>query len=678
MLRQSQIQKPQPGSRLNLSRAVHLHQRGELAQAEKEYIAVLAAGQSHFEALHGLGVLQAQQGRYPEAFHNLFAAVKLQPGNVGALSNLGIVHAGLGRFTEALACYDGALALKPEFPEALANRGDVLRSLERPEEALESYDRAIALKPGVADIYNNRSGALRDLNRIQEALESCERALSLNPDHLDALNNRGCALQSLDRLAEAVACFDNALAVNPQFIPALINRGHALKNLGYAHQALVSYDRALALKSDCAEASDGKGLALMELGRLEEAKKAIEKAIEFAPRRAGFYYNLTTIMRMSPGDWRLHAMQGLAKDPLSLADSEQMFLQFALAKALADIGDHERSFQRLEHGNSLKRKQIAYEETPILNNLASTKTAFSDKMMRRRAGLGDPSDVPIFIVGMPRSGTTLVEQILAAHPKVFAAGETDDFAKAMLSCGGSIAEALRSPESVSHVPPDGWRKLGARYIERVRAFAPNAERIVNKLPDNFRLIGFIRLAFPNARIIHTRRDPIDTCLSCYSHLFTGYIPYAYELRELGRYYKAYEALTSHWRQILPRDGFLEVQYEQLVTDFEARTRRIISYCGLDWDERCLAFYQAERQVRTASVVQVRQPIYTHSIGRWRVYKRFLGPLIAELGQNVHLGDDLEVLPQSKRMPKLRAKIFERIWRAAPKTQAARSDSQSGE
>jgi tetratricopeptide (TPR) repeat protein len=677
MKRRSQIQKPQAGSSSNLSRAIHLHQRGEFAGAEEEYIAVLAANQNHFEALHGLGVLQAQRARYHEAFHKLSAAVKLRPNDVGALSNLGIALSNLGRFAEALTCYDRALALKPEFPEALTNRGDVLRSLKRPEEALESYDRAIALRPGAADIFNNRSGALRDLNRIQEALESCERALALKSDHLDALNNRGCALQSLNRFAEAIACFDDALAINPNFIPALINRGHALKDIGRAHEAIVAYDKALGLKSDCAEAHDGKGLALMELGRLEEAKKAIETAIEIAPRRAGFYYNLTTIARMSPHDPRLHVMQDLAKDLLPQADGEQMFLQFALARAFADIGDHERSFEHLERGNSLKRKQIAYDETSTLDNLKRTEAAFSDKMLRPQTGLGDPSDAPLFIVGMPRSGTTLVEQILAAHPKVFAAGETDDFAKAMLSCGGSMAETQNVPESVSQIPPGEWRKLGARYIERVRSYAPEAERLVNKLPDNFRLIGFIRLALPNARIIHMRRDPIDTCLSCYSRVFTGYIPYVYELGELGRYYNAYRSLTKHWREVLPESALLEVQYEKLVTDFEAQTRRIISYCGLDWDERCLSFYQYERQVRTASAVQVRQPIYTRSIGRWRAYKAFLDPLIAELGQTAQLVDDLALF-RPKPTRRLPTRIFESIWRGAPKTQSARSDSRSGE
>jgi tetratricopeptide (TPR) repeat protein len=673
MKHRSPRKNQEPGSSPGLNRAVQWHQVGKLDLAENEYVRVLRAQPDQFDALHGLGTLQAQQSRYGEALQNLSAAVKLRPNDIGALSNLGIAYANLGRSSEALSCYDRALALKPDFPEALANRGDALRSLKRPEEALDSYNRAVALSPGVADIFNNRSGAFRDLNRIQEALEDCERALALKPDHVGAHNNRGCALQNLNRLAEAIVCFDEALAIDPKFIPAHVNRGHVLKDSGRARAALDNYDKALALMPDCAEAHDGKGLALMELGRLEEAKQSIEKAVAISPRKAGFYYNLTTVMRIGPDDRRFHTMLDLAKAPQSLDGGEQIFLQFALAKTFAGIGDHERSFQHLERGNTLKRKQIIYNETPIIGSLKRIKKAFSIKTMQQYARLGDPSDAPLFIVGMPRSGTTLVEQILAAHPKIFAAGETDDFAKAMLACGGPIANGINFPESVSQTSPNAWRDLGERYIERVRSYAPDAERIVNKLPENFRLVGFIRLAFPNARIIHTRRHPVDTCLSCYSHLFTGYIPYAYDLGELGRYYKAYQTLTEHWRQILPPDAWLEVQYEKLVADFEPQARRIISHCGLDWDDRCLTFHQVERQVRTASAVQVRKPIYAESVGRWRPYKFFLDPLIAELGPSINLGDSFEWRSEPERTRQSPPRIFEKIWRFMARRQPIASN-----
>jgi hypothetical protein len=258
--------------------------------------------------------------------------------------------------------------------------------------------------------------------------------------------------------------------------------------------------------------------------------------------------------------------------------------------------------------------------------------------MRSNEGVGGPSRAPVFIIGMPRSGTTLVEQILASHPQVFGAGEIADFEKAAAGLGGVVAEALHSPEAVSLISADQFRRLGASYVERLAAVAPaGAARITNKTPGNFVLAGLIHLALPNARLIHISREPADTCLSCFSSLFVGNLPYAYDLGELGRYYRAYEALMAHWREALPRGVMLDVRYEELVADLEGQARRIVGHCGLEWDARCLDFHQNRRQVRTASAAQVREPIYKSSVGRWRRYEPFLGPLLAELRPSMASG-----------------------------------------
>jgi sulfotransferase family protein len=251
---------------------------------------------------------------------------------------------------------------------------------------------------------------------------------------------------------------------------------------------------------------------------------------------------------------------------------------------------------------------------------------FTGELMRSHEGRGERSCVPVFILGMLRSGTTLVEQILASHPKVFGAGEVDDFNK--------VIAALHFPEVVSLMSGEQLRQLGASYVGGIRVAAPVVERITNKSPGNFRFTGLIHMMLPNARIIHTRRDPIDTCLSCFSKLFVGNHPYAYDLEELGRYYRAYEALMAHWRSVLPPNVMLEVQYEEVVADLEGQARRIVAHCGLEWDALCLAFHQTERPVRTASATQVRQPIYKSSVGRWRAYEPFLGPLLAELKPSI--------------------------------------------
>jgi hypothetical protein len=336
---------------------------------------------------------------------------------------------------------------------------------------------------------------------------------------------------------------------------------------------------------------------------------------------------------MAPGDPHLRAMQELAQDIGSLDEGEQIDLNFALSKALADVGDKDQSFQRLLTANALKRRRTFYDEAADIGFLERMQTAFTGQMMRNNEGAGEPSPAPAFILGMPRSGTTLAEQILASHPKVFGAGEIPDFARALAAIGP--VSPLRAPEAALQMSREQWRRLGAAYLGNIRARAPAAERIVNKMPDNFRFVGLIHLALPNARIIHVRRDPIDTCLSCFSKQFAGNLPYSYDLAELGRYYRAYEALMAHWRRVLPQGAMLEVRYEEIVADLEGQARRILAYCGLAWDANCLDFHRTERPVHTASVAQVRQPIYKSSVQRWRPYERFLGPLLAELGPAIN-------------------------------------------
>ena len=599
-----------------------------LDEALASYDKALALKPDHAETLNNRASALTQLGRSEEALASCDKALAVRPQLVGAQVNRGNALRRLGRAAEAVASYDRALALKPDYAEAFNNRGGALRELGRFEEALASYDRALALGPGYAEAHNNRAMALRDLRRPAEALESCDRALALKPDYAEALNNRGVALRELMRPEEALTSYDRALRLEPDYAEALCNRANILTDLERPEEALASCEAALALKPDIADAFNAKGIALRMLGRLDEARGAIDKAIAIAPTRVVFYDNLVASGRMAPDDPHLRVMLAVAQDMPSLSESEQIALGFALGKALADIGDEEASFRHLLSANALKRRRTFYDEAAVLGFLERTKTAFATEMMRNNAGAGEPSCAPVFILGMPRSGTTLTEQILASHPEVFGAGEIPDFARAVAGFGAE--GPLRSPEAALQVSREQWRQLGADYLGRIRTRAPTAARIVNKMPDNFRFVGLIRLALPNARIIHVRRDAVDTCLSCFSTQFGGNLPHTYDLAELGRYYRAYEALMAHWRSLSPPEVMLEVRYEEIVADLEGQARRIVDHCGLEWDARCLAFHETVRPVHTASVTQVRQPIYKNAVQRWRRYERFLGPLLAEL------------------------------------------------
>jgi tetratricopeptide (TPR) repeat protein len=616
-----------PPSAELLRQAISLHQQGALDEAERAYRAVLAERPRDPEACRHLGFLLQERGRLREAVALITAAVEARPEDPDGLGRLAAVLNGLGRPADALKVSERALALDPDLADALNAKGGALMRLGRPAQALKAYDRLLARTPLHLPALINRGAALRDLGRAEEALRSYERVLAVRPGHAMALNNRGVALMDLGRPHEAAASFDQALKANPNYAEALNNRGRALavaetelsiiaEGDARAREALASFDRAIALRPDYAEAHDNKAALLFELGRFWDAARAAERAIRLAPRTARYYYHLAEMRRFASGDPFLEAMQRLAAEP-DLPDQDRIELEFAIGKALADVGEPEAAFAHAAAGARLKRAAIAYDEAAALGDLARIRDGFSARLLARRAGVGDPSPLPVFVVGLPRSGTTLVEQILASHPLVAGAGETSAFA------AGLAPEALRDPTALTDA---ALRKIGSDYVAALAAAAPGAHRVVNKRPDNFRLAGLIRLALPEARIIHVRRDPMDVGLSLFFRLFGDEVPYSFDLGEIGRYIRAYEALMAHWREVMPPETFLEVDYEALVADLEGQTRRMLAHCGLDFDRRCLDFHLTDRRIRTASAAQVRQPLNAGSAGRWRAYEPWLGTL----------------------------------------------------
>jgi tetratricopeptide (TPR) repeat protein len=535
-----------------------------------------------------------------------------------------------GKLCEADRLYQFILAQRPNHYGSLFRLGLLRAQANRMDEAVHLFGRAVAAEPSSASALGCFGIALAALGRDDEALASYHKALSIDPEHAVVHNALGMVLRKCGQIEQAIFHFERATAIRPDLASAHLILADILQDLDRVSEALVHYEKVLAVEPGNYAAHHNLGAAFSFLGRFEDAFRAYEKALQFAPREAACHHNLAYLRRFTPADSRLAALEKLAEDMAALDANNQISLHFALGKAFDDLGQYERSFRHLREGNSLKRAQLAYDEKEALSLLEHITTTFTSELMQQKSGGGCYSDTPVFVIGMPRSGTTLVEQILASHSKVYGAGEIETFYQVIAKFRSQHSIAAEFPDIVSAMSLEAVYHLGSHYIELTKSAAPAIERIVNKLPRNFKYAGLIHLALPNARIIHVRRDPIDTCFSCFSLLFTGDQSFTYDLGELGRYYRGYTTLMEHWRSVLPRGVMIDVQYEDLIADLDGQARAIVDHCGLGWEDACLAFHKTQRQVKTASSVQVREPIYQTSVGRWRHYENFLRPLIEAL------------------------------------------------
>jgi len=483
------------------------------------------------------------------------------------------------------------------------------------------------MRPAVRKVFDD---ALRhhQAGRIDDAASRYRQTLCLKPDCAEAHNNLGMVCLAQGRADEAIAHWRRALAFNPGLAEAHNNLGTIFKEQGKFDAALTHYAQAIAVRPDYSEA----------------------------------HYNRAEIRTFRTGDADLGALETLAgrKD---LPADKALYIHFALAKALEDSGDYTRAFEHLRQGNALKRRFLNYAEARELKFFRRISTVFDGDLFERFQGEGNASPVPVFVLGMPRSGTTLIEQILASHPQIHGAGELTDLEAAVRSVLIESGQPEKYPECIPALDGVTLRRIAQAYLSRLPAPADGKVRIVNKLPGNFLHIGLIRLILPNARIVHTARHPADTCVSCYSKLFTSGVNYSYDLAELGRYYRGYSELMTHWRTVLPPSAVLDVSYEDVVDDLEGQARRLIDYCGLPWDDGCIAFHRTDRRVATASAVQVRQSLFRTSLQRWRRYEASLAPLLQELGDLIPGWNAVPDSPPSRPLttaPVFKAPVFKKV------------------
>ena len=485
-------------------------------------------------------------------------------------------------------------------------------------EAVDHYTRLASLRPRDADALNNLGASLSKVGRYAQAEVQFRKAIARRPNYPEAYVNLANLQISQGEFVEAERLLRRALNAKPTYLAARSSLGLALAIQGRLDPARAELDKVLRAAPRHAEALYGSGIIALTEGRFEEAEELFQRALVADPQFSRAWSGLVDVRRMTPGDklWLKRAEQ--AADSLS-SPAEQAGVRFAIGKYFDDIGEHAKAFASFTRANELL-KTIAwpYERslrTSFVDDMIRTYTP--ELLSRARTG-GSASSKPIFVVGMMRSGTSLLEQILASHPQVDGAGELDFWDNVARKHSSQIRQDLL-PESLR-------RKLADEYLNTLRQHCPDSERVVDKATVNSDYLGLIHSVFPNARILYMRRDPIDTCLSCYFQSFSAALNFSLDLADLAHHYTEHARLVSHWRKVLPPGAFLEVSYEELVANQEHCTRQVLDFHGLDWDARCLQFHETQRPVLTASRWQVRQPLYSSSVQRWRKYAKFIGPL----------------------------------------------------
>jgi tetratricopeptide (TPR) repeat protein len=620
-----------------MNQAVAHHQTGRLAEAEAIYRAVLQDEPRHPHALHLLGVIAHQAGRHEEAIDLIGRALASGGPHPVFHSNLSAVYLALGRFENAAGQAREAIRLNPAFADPHNNLGVALRELSRLVEAEAAFRAALLCNPGHADARSNLGAALHRQGRLPEALAVLREAVRLAPHHAQSRNDLGGVLLARGDAEEAAGHLREALRLDPALSDAHNNLGVALRDLGHIDEALGQFRAVLRLRPDSPSAHSNIGFTLEAQGHPREALAEFKEALRLEPNDSMALLALSALSLAGHYDFaddELGRLEALAARP-DLPGDERSRVHFALARARDRAGAYDEAFAHYRRGNELRKAAAAlagftYDPAAHRELVDQLAAAFTPEWIEQARTFGSDSALPVFVVGMMRSGTTLAEQILASHPRVFGAGELSDIGRLVGALPELVPGGRPYPECVANLDSLTARRLAESHLRRLRERGGAAERVIDKQPFNFQHLGLIATLFPRARVIHCRRDPIDTCVSCFVQYFGKPHPFALDLTHLGHYYREYERVMAHWRRVLPVPMF-ELHYEELTADQEAVSRRLVEFCGLGWDERCLRFHETERPVRTASTLQVRRPMYRSSVGRWKRYEAHLGPLLEALG-----------------------------------------------
>ncbi len=579
-----------------LAEGAALHRAGRFEAAARRYQAVKRRDVGYAEALRLRGVLAHQQGRSDAAVRLLRRAIEQQPSNPLYHHGLGEVLRATGQSAAAIAAYRSAFALQPDRHATGIDLGDTLAQTGHSEDALATYRALLDADPTLAQAHS-RIATLLFERGDPPAARAQHEAWQEQAPHDPAM------LHDLAR---------------------------AFGDIGGYERAAEIYRELLSLDADNARACAGLGSVLQSLGRFEDATQWLERALDLKPD-LGWVYGALMVNRGYRMPPQRHAVMRRLADDKAAGVRARAHLHFALGQRHDKRAEHAEAFAHFDAGNRLQAQGELFDPEAFDDRIERIVQHFSAAFFAQRRHFGDASQRPVFVVGMPRSGTSLVEQIIASHPRAFGAGELEDIGRMVRELPALTGARQRYPECTAPFTAEQAGALAQRYLGALAARAPEADRVTDKMPFNMLWLGLVALLFPKARVVFCRREPMDNCLSCYFQIFSKGQRFSYDLAHLGRVYRQHERLMAHWAECLPL-RVLTVDYEALVRDAEPEIERLIEFVGLPWDDRCLAFHQSTRQVRTASVWQVRQPMYQSSIARWRAYEPWLGELRHSLGR----------------------------------------------
>ena len=630
-----------------LNLAVKAHQDKNFNDAEKLYNEALNLQPNNYAALINFGVLLKTLNRFDEAKENFSKAIKINPKielgylNLGSVLfklnkldeaetnykktieikpdyaeghfNLGIIFDNTNRLDQAVSSYSKAINIKSNYSQAYNNLGNLYRKLKKINDAEYNYKKLIELNPSSAEAYYNLGSLYNDVDKFDEAILNYSKAIKLNPNFTAAYNYIGTVYHKLYKPNEAIEYYKNAIKLNTNYAEAYYNLGISLNVLDKSNEALENYRKAIELKPDYAEAYVNTGIVYQQVGKLNLAENNYKKAIQLKPNYAEAHFNLSNIKTFDYEDEQLNQMQKLSSNN-DLTDEQRYQLHFALGKAYEEINKYEKSFKNYAEGNRICKSVIKYDikrDEKIFEQIKQNYLKIKEFFLKFSEQSSKPT--PIFVLGMPRSGTSLIEQIISSHSSIVGGGELNFIEK----YGDKLARGI---DEASY---DNLLDFKNKYVQKLKNINKN-NMVTDKMPLNFRYIGLILTVFPNAKIIHSKRNPAATCWGNYRQNFTNkrLISYCYDLNDIVTYFNLYKNLTNFWIKEFG-DKIYNLDYEKLTLNQEVETRKLIDYLGIKWEDACLNPEKNTRSVKTASSKQIRQKIYKGSSDKWKKFEPFL-------------------------------------------------------